>query len=81
MIIVAILSYLIYMILKTNPDFKPYKQNIETVNIPIKSDIYDANSIKSELQEIIKTKGLEMELTEIYYYINETKNGSVVYFF
>ena len=81
LIIVAILSYLIYMIFKTNPDFKPYKQNIETVNIPIKSDIYDANSIKSELQEIIKTKGLEMELTEINYYINETKNGSAIYSF
>ena len=81
LIIVVILSYLIYMIFKTNPDFKPYKQNIETVNIPIKSDIYDVNSIKSELQDIIKTKGLEMELTEINYYINEAKNGSAVYSF
>lgn len=66
----------IYMIIKDNPDFAPYKSKKYNIDYDIKSDIYNLSEIKDEMTSLANKYEKEIKLTRIEYEIENKDNGT-----
>ena len=67
----------IYIMVKDNPDFAPYKSKKYNIDYDIKSDIYNLSEIKDEMTSIANKYEKGIKLTSIEYKIENKDNGTV----
>lgn len=81
LIIIFLFAFLIFLLVKDNPDFAPYAEKEYDTVYKISSDIYDLPSIKNEMTNIAQKYENNIKLTEIYYNLENKDTGTVSFSF